>query len=86
MLFHLARHLGVPPLCSSLTEAALGDDGFGGLGGLALAALVDGPHAELVRLALGQTVDGAGLHVAGDELALHPVRAELLLWNECCRA
>ena len=67
---------------SELTKPALGDDGLGGVGRLALAALVDGPDAELVRLILGEAVNGARLHVTGDELTLHPVGAEFLLWLE----
>ena len=75
--------MSVLPQTVLLTEAALGDDGFGGVGGLSLAALVDGSDAELVRFALGQAVNGAGLHVTGDVLPLHPVVTELLLRMGC---
>ena len=71
------------PQTGLLPEPALGDDGLGRVGGLSLAALVDGSDAELVRLALGQAVNGAGLHVTGDVLPLHPVVTELLLWMGC---
>lgn len=62
-----------------LTKAAFGDDGFGGVGGRALAALVDSSHAELVRLALGETVDGTRSDVAVDVLSFLPLISEFLL-------
>lgn len=56
-----------------LTETSASGVWEGGVRGLADAGLVHGLDAELVLLALGETLDGAGAHVALDLAAFHEV-------------